>query len=324
MNAYDVVAIGELLIDFTMERVQEDGYPVMAAHPGGAVANFLAPLAKFGKRTALLSKVGKDAFGRRLIATAAALGIETSGITVTDQAFTTMAFVSRDASGEREFSFARKPGADLLLSEMDIDYEILDHASVIHFGTVCMTAEPARSVHQKVIRYAKEHGKLISFDPNLREPLWENLDEAREQILWGLQHADVVKISDSEVQFLLGVTPEQGAQHIMEKFNPKVVFVTLGKDGCYFQNKTAAGRVPGLQGLNVIDTAGAGDIFGGSAMWGLLNADSPLDELDYEQLRTITQFACVAASLSTTHLGGIYSVPEMEAIQAHLHNIRSF
>lgn len=315
---YDVIAIGELLIDFTLDRVQDDGYPVMAAHPGGSVANFLAPLAKYGRKTALLSKVGNDALGRRLAATIREAGIDAGGVILTEDAFTTLAFVTRDANGEREFSFARKPGADTLLSLEDIDLSILGQTRVLHFGTVCMTSEPARSTHYKVVDAAKQAGALITFDPNLRENLWAHLDEAKGQMLWGLSRADVVKISDNEVEFLFGCTPEEGAKRLMEQYGVKLVFVTLGKDGCHFRNRNGAGRVPGLTGLQVADTTGAGDIFGGCAVYGLLETGLKPEELSEGQMRSVASFACAAASLSTTRLGGISAVPSLEEVRAAL------
>jgi len=311
---FDVTAIGELLIDFTTERTQEDGYPVMAAHPGGAVANYLAPLAKYGKSAALVAKVGNDAFGRRLVQTIQDCGIKTDCVRLTDDFFTTLAFVTLDAHGEREFSFARKPGADTQLFFEDVDLSVIDRSVVLHFGTVCMTAEPARATHRKVVEYAKKAGKLISFDPNLRETLWDHFNEAKEQMLWGLSQADVIKISDSEVEFLFGCTPERGAREIFRLYTPKLVFVTLGKNGCYFMNRNAQGHVPGLSGIQVIDTTGAGDIFGGSAMYGILNSGKAPDELQEAELREITRFACTAASLSTTRLGGISSVPDLRSV----------
>ncbi len=314
----DVIAIGEMLIDFTLDRVQDDGYPVMAAHPGGSVSNFLAPLAKYGCKTALLTKVGNDAMGRLLAGTVRSSGIDTRGVVTTDQAFTTLAFVTRDANGEREFSFARKPGADMLLTMEDIDLSMIDETKVLHFGTVCMTDEPARSTHYQAVEYARRAGKLITFDPNLRETLWASLDDAREQMFWGFRHADVVKISDNEVEFLFGAAPEEGARILLEEYGVKLVFVTLGKDGCYFQNRLGGGHVPGLSGIHVVDTTGAGDIFGGSAVYGLLESGAKPEDLDPERLQKIARFACTAASLSTTRLGGISGVPPIEEVRRAL------
>lgn len=304
----DVVALGELLIDFTCQSVDEFGYPTMAAHPGGAPANFLAALAKFGARTALLGKVGSDAFGKLLTATLQDLGIETRGIVSGPDVFTTLAFVTLDKTGNREFSFARKPGADTCLTCDELDLSLIDEAKVFHFGTLSLTNEPARTATRQAVSYAKERDKLITYDPNLRKPLWRELDEAKGQLLWGLKQADVVKISDEEVDFLFGLSPEAGADLILNEYGAKLVFVTCGPLGCVFQNRHARGIVLGLSGLQVIDTTGAGDIFGGSAVWGLLQTGKAPEELDEQELRQITAFACASAGLSTTRFGGITSV----------------
>lgn len=314
----DVVALGELLIDFTCQSVDESGYPTMVAHPGGAPANFLASLTKLGAKTALMGKVGSDAFGKLLTATLQDLGIETRGIVSSPDVFTTLAFVTLDKTGNREFSFARKPGADTCLTFDELDLSLIDEAKVFHFGTLSLTDEPARTTTRQAVAYAKERGKLITCDPNLRKPLWKNLVDAREQLLWGLKQADVVKISDEEVDFLFGLSPEAGAERILNEFGVKLIFVTCGPSGCIFQNCRAWGEVPGLSGLQVIDTTGAGDIFGGSAVWGLLQTGKAPEELDEQELRQITAFACTSAGLSTTQPGGIFSMPSYEEIMERM------
>lgn len=308
---YDVVALGELLIDFTTIRADSDGYPTMAAHPGGAPANFLAAIAKFGGKAAMLGKVGTDTFGKLLTSTLREVGIETKGIVASDDFFTTLAFVTLDANGDREFAFARKPGADTQLRFDELEPSLLDETRVFHFGTLSLTGEPSRTTTYRAVEYAREHGKLITFDPNLRKPLWRELDEAKQQMLWGLAHADVVKISDEEVEFLFGLGVQEGAQYILEHFPVKLVFVTCGPDGCWFQNKNASGHVDSLRNIQVVDTTGAGDIFGGSAVWKLLQTGKAPEALDEAALREIVSFACTAAGLSTTKPGGISSVPDM-------------
>ena len=308
---YDVVALGELLIDFTMIHADSDGYPTMAAHPGGAPANFLAAIAKFGGKAAMLGKVGTDTFGKLLTSTLREVGIETKGIVASDDFFTTLAFVTLDANGDREFAFARKPGADTQLRFDELELSLLDETRVFHFGTLSLTGEPSRTTTYRAVEYAREHGKLITFDPNLRKPLWRELDEAKQQMLWGLAHADVVKISDEEVEFLFGLGVQEGAQYILEHFPVKLVFVTCGPDGCWFQNKNASGHVDSLRNIKVVDTTGAGDIFGGSAVWKLLQTGKAPEALDEVALREIVSFACTAAGLSTTKPGGISSVPDM-------------
>lgn len=314
----DVVALGELLIDFATVSTDADGYPTMAAHPGGAPANFLAALTKFGTKTALIGKVGSDTFGKLLLGTLEKAGIDTRGMVVTDEVFTTLAFVTFDRHGDREFTFSRKPGADTCLSFEEIDLSLIDEAKVFHFGTLSLTDEPARTATQKCVAYAKKKGKLVTYDPNLRKPLWKDLDAAREQLLWGLGQADVVKISDEEVEFLFGLTPEAGAGHILEHFGVKLVFVTCGAEDCFFKNACAEGHVPSLQGIKVVDTTGAGDIFGGSAVWKLLQIGKQPEELTEMELREIVTFACTAAGLSTTKPGGIPSIPLLEEVQKRI------
>ena len=314
----DVVALGELLIDFACLSTDSDGYPTMAAHPGGAPANFLAALSKFGAKTALLGKVGTDAFGTLLRATLEKAGIGTRGLLATDDVFTTLAFVTFDDHGDRAFSFSRKPGADTCLSFEEIDLSLIDEAKVFHFGTLSLTDEPARTATQKCVAYAKEKGLLVTYDPNLRKPLWKDLEVAREQLLWGLRQADVVKISDEEVEFLFGLGVREGAQYILDNFGVKLVFVTCGPEGCWFQNAKAQGHVPSLSGIQVIDTTGAGDIFGGSVLWKLLTYGKAPEELEEAELRKAVRFACTSAGLSTTRSGGISSVPEYEEVLKHL------
>ena len=313
-NMPDVVALGELLIDFTNVSADPEGYPTMAAHPGGAPANFLAALTKFGVKTALLGKVGNDTFGKLLAGTLQKAGIETRGLVMADDVFTTLAFVTLDETGNREFAFARKPGADTKLSFAEIDLSLIDSAKVFHFGTLSLTDEPARSATCKAVAYAKEKGKLITYDPNLRKPLWNDLEEAKRQLIWGLSQADVVKISDEEVEFLFGLGVEEGAAYIMEQFGVKLVFVTCGAEGCFFRNKNGSGHVPSLSGIRVVDTTGAGDIFGGSALSQILRFGVAPEKLTRRELEAVTHFACTAAGLSTTKPGGISSVPEYNEV----------
>lgn len=315
---YDVTALGELLIDFACVSTDSEGYPTMAAHPGGAPANFLAAVNKFGGSTALIGKIGTDTFGKLLLKTLEKSGIATSGIVSADDVFTTLAFVTFDDTGDREFAFSRKPGADTRLSFDEVDLNLIDAARVFHFGTLSLTDEPARETTKKAIEYAKAKGKLITYDPNLRRPLWSDLAQAKAQMLWGMSKADVVKISDDEVEFLFGLSPELGAANILNNFDVKLVFVTCGAEGCFYANKNAQGFVPALKGLKVIDTCGAGDIFGGSAVWKMLEMKASPEELSDAQLKEIVRFACTAAGLSTERSGGISSIPELSQVREYL------
>ena len=313
---YDVVALGELLIDFAPVSTDESGYPTIKAQPGGAPGNFLAALQKYGCSTALIGKVGADSFGKLLLGTMTEKGISTQGIITDPTVFTTLAFVTLDATGNREFSFARKPGADTCLTAEEVPYDLLDGCSVFHFGTLSLTSEPARTATRKAVAYAKEHGKLISFDPNLRKPLWPNDEAAKEQMEWGLHQSDIVKISDEEIEFLWGLSPEEGAQKLLNEYGVRLVYATLGPKGCHFANRNGCGEVASPAGIHVVDTTGAGDIFGGSAMSRFLRLAKAPEELTVEEMRAVTRFACCAASLSTQTHGGINSVPEETAVEA--------
>ena len=218
-----------------------------------------------------------------------------------------------DETGDRSFSFARKPGADTQLSWEEVDKTLIDEAKVFHFGTLSLTDEPARTATQKAVAYAKEQGKLITCDPNLRKPLWPSEEEAKEQILWSLTQADVVKISDEEVEFLWNCTPEEGADKLLTEFGVSLAMVTLGPDGCLLKTKNAVCRVPGPK-VSPIDTTGAGDIFGGSAVSRLLELEKTVAELTDEDLAYIGRFAVTAASLSTEFSGGIPSIQSEETV----------
>lgn len=315
----DVVALGELLIDFASVGADPDGYPTMKANPGGAPGNFLAALNACGAKTAFLGKVGTDAFGQLLLATLRRAGIETRGIVADDAVFTTLAFVTFDASGDRSFSFARKPGADTRLCWEEVNVELIDEAKVFHFGTLSLTDEPVRTATRRAVAYAKGKGKRITFDPNLRKPLWDSEARAREEILWGLSQADVVKISDDEVDFLWGCTPEEGAERLLRDYGVALAMVTLGPKGCLLRNRAAAVTAKSPK-VSPIDTTGAGDIFGGSAVARLLELGKAPEDLGAAELSYIADYAATAASLSTEASGGIPSIPPKARVLEYLKN----
>lgn len=315
---YDVTAIGELLIDFASLETDGAGYPTMKANPGGAPGNFLAALSAYGSKTAFLGKVGDDAFGKLLLKTMAEAGIETRGIVTDASVFTTLAFVTFTREGDRSFSFARKPGADTRLLFEELDLSLIDEAKVFHFGTLSLTDEPARTTTKRAVAYAREKGKIITFDPNLRPPLWRSKEEAREQILWGLSQADVVKISDEEVEFLWGISDErEAADKLINEYGVKLAMITLGPKGAFLANQNG-GALAKCPPVNPVDTTGAGDIFGGSAISGLLKTGKAPDKLEIRELAQIAGFASAAASLSTQKTGGIPSIPPEEEVLAVL------
>ena len=268
---YDVVALGELLIDFTTQSIDSDGYPTMAAHPGGAPANFLAAIAKFGGKVGMLGKVGTDTFGKLLTNTLRGAGIETKGLVAADDVFTTLAFVTLDENGDREFAFARKPGADTQLTFDELDLSLIDETRVFHFGTLSLTDEPARTTTYRAVEYAKTHGKLVTYDPNLRKPLWRSLDEAKEQMLWGLRQADVVKISDEEAPRVAGcltgcpaADPGGLCRELLDRReNLEMVILTEGAEGSrvFTRNRISAYVIPRGERVRPVDTVGAGDSF---------------------------------------------------------------
>ncbi len=311
---YDVVALGELLIDFAPQAVNESGYPVLSANPGGAPGNFLAALNRYGCTTAMIGKVGDDRFGHLLIGTLRRAGIETKGILADANRFTTLAFVTLDESGNRDFSFARKPGADTCLTPEEIDESLIADARVFHFGTLSLTDEPAASATRKAVAVAKARGLLISLDPNLRKPLWKSEEEAKSAMEWSLRQADIVKISDEEIAFLWGLSPEEGAQRLLSEYGVSLVYATLGPKGCHAAAASCSVTVSSPSGIQVVDTTGAGDIFGGSAMSRFLQLRKAPSDLTEEELSGIVRFACTAASLSTQKHGGITSVPAPEDV----------
>jgi len=316
---YDVIALGELLIDFAPVGKDEGGYPVLAAKPGGAPPNFLAALAKYGAKTAIYAKVGVDAFGKLLVQTLKDIGVETSGIIEDDSVFTTLAFVTLDDSGERSFSFARKPGADTCLKFEELDLSLIDKSKCFHFGTLSLTNEPAKEATQKAITYAKNAGKLITFDPNLRESLWDDLEEAKTQILWGLKQADIVKISDDEVKFLWGCNEQDGADKLLNEYDVKLAMVTSGSEGALLKNKNGF-AFSSCPEVDQVDTTGAGDIFGGSAVAKILKSGKAPQDLEPDDLSEIVSFAVTAASLSTQKFGGIPSVPDESEVLARIND----
>ena len=313
----DVVALGELLIDFAPHSTNESGYPVLSANPGGAPGNFLAALNRYGCSVAMIGKVGEDMFGHLLINTLKEAGIATEGILLDPDQFTTMAFVSLDKTGNRDFSFARKPGADTCLTpaEVNIRRDLIRSARVFHFGTLSLTDEPAASATRRALELAKEAGCLVSLDPNLRKPLWKSEKAAKEAMEWSLRQADIVKISDEEIDYLWGLKPEDGARKLLNEYGVSLIYATLGPKGCHTVNRKHAVTVASPSGIRVVDTTGAGDIFGGSAMSRFLKTGKAPEELTEKDLEAITRFACTAASLSTQKQGGITSVPDEQEVE---------
>ena len=321
MNAgFDVVALGELLIDFTQNGLSEQGNPIFEANPGGAPCNVLAMLGKLGHTTAFIGKVGADGFGTQLCRVAAEAGINVDGLLTDREVHTTLAFVQTLPGGDRDFSFYRNPGADMMLREEELPEKTLRNCRIFHFGTLSMTHPGVRAATKKAVAAAREAGALISFDPNLREPLWNSLEDAREQMAWGMGQCDILKISDNEVEFFTGETDyDKGAAKLLEEYpDLKLVNITAGADGSY---SYCCGRrvfVPSFRLGGTIETTGAGDTFCASVLHDVLLHG--LEERSEESLRAMLRFANAAAYLVTTRRGAIRSMPEPDEIEKILIN----
>ena len=309
---FDVIAMGELLIDFTMNGQSEQGNNLFEACPGGAPCNVLAMLNKLGKKTAFLGKVGKDQFGALLKDTLDEAGIDTSNLMMDQDVNTTLAFVHTFPDGDREFSFYRNPGADMMLTKNEVDAEFLKKTRLFHFGTLSMTHEGVRNATKKALDIAKENGLLISFDPNLRPPLWSSLELAKEQMEYGFKFCDILKISDNEIQFVSGKEDyDEGIKYLQEKYNIPLILLTMGKDGSRAYYKGMRVERSGFA-MKTIETTGAGDTFCGSSLNYIL--EHGLDNLTEEQLGEMLTFANAAAAVITTRKGAIRAMPEKQEV----------
>lgn len=315
MGNYDVTAIGELLIDFTENGRSVQGNPMFEANPGGAPCNVLAMLAKLGHKTAFIGKVGKDFFGEQLREAITEVGIDASYLCMDDKVPTTLAFVHTAPDGDRSFSFYRNPGADMMLGEEEIPKEVIRKSKILHFGTLSMTHEKVRNATKKAIRIAENAGILISFDPNLREPLWDSMEDAKEQVLYGLSHCHVLKISDNEIQWLTGRTDyTEGVEWIQERYQIPLILVSMGKEGSRaYYNGMMVEAAPFLQ-ENTIETTGAGDTFFGCVLHFI--CEYGVENLTEEKLREMLRFANAAAALITTRKGALRVMPEREEIES--------
>ena len=311
----DVVALGELLIDFTENGVSSQGNPLFEANPGGAPCNVLAMLTKLGHQTAFIGKVGNDFFGTQLEDAIREVGINATGLRKDDNVHTTLALVHTYPDGDRDFSFYRNPGADMMLTEEEIPEELIRETRIFHFGTLSMTHEKVRNATKKAIAVAKQSGAIISFDPNIREPLWNSLDDAREQVLYGLKQCDILKISDNEIQWLTGKEDyTEGVKWIKAQYNIPLILVSMGKEGsrAYYQDKIVE-KTPFIN-KNTIETTGAGDTFCACVLHYI--CEHGLEQLTEENLKEMLTYANAAASIITTRKGALRVMPQPAEIEA--------
>lgn len=314
MKKYDVTALGELLIDFTENGKSVQGNPLFEANPGGAPCNVLAMLSKLGHKTAFVGKVGKDFFGQQLKEAITEAGIDAEYLCMDKEIHTTLALVHTFPDGDRDFSFYREPGADMMLTESEVPEGLLKDTKLFHFGTLSMTHEGVRRATKKAIQIAEEAGAMISFDPNLRPPLWKSMEEAREQVLYGMSHCQILKISDNEIQWLTGKEDyTEGVNWIRERYQIPLILVSMGKEGSRAYYKESMVEVSPFLQENTIETTGAGDTFCGCVLHYICGHG--LENLTEDGLKEMLIFANGAASLITTRKGALRVMPEKEEIE---------
>lgn len=310
---YDVTALGELLIDLTQNAMSEQGNPILEANPGGAPCNVLALLSKMGHKTAFIGKVGKDGFGQQLTDGLVETGISTEGLLYDPEVHTTLAVVHTHADGDRDFSFYRNPGADMMLRKEEVKDDVIRNSRIFHFGSLSMTDEPIRTAHLHALEVAEQAGVLRSFDPNLRPPLWKDLETARENILLLMSHCDILKISDNEIQWLSGKEDyDEGIAWLRARYDIPLIFLTLGKDGSRAYCSDVRTQQAGFK-RNTIETTGAGDTFFGSVLHHVLTLGwRPYTK---EELDEMLRFANAAAAIITTRRGALRVMPAKHEIE---------
>lgn len=313
MPKFDVCALGELLIDFTENGISQQGNPIMEANPGGAPCNVLAMLNKLGYKTAFIGKVGKDIFGRQLKNLVSEIGINITGLAEDKVVNTTLAFVHTLEGGDREFSFYRNPGADMMLNESDVKPEIIENSRIFHYGSLSMTNAVCEAATKKAIDIAEKAGCILSFDPNLRENLWDSLDTAMEKIEYGLNHCNILKISDNEIQWLTGEMDfDKAIASLREKYNIPLILLSLGKNGSRAYSKTGYAFAP-ITPAETIETTGAGDTFCGCILSKIL--EYGMKDFSDDELKEMLVFANTAAAIVTARKGALKVMPEREEIE---------
>ena len=315
MKKYDVVALGELLIDLTQNGISQQGNPMLEANPGGAPCNVLALLSKLGHSTGFIGKVGCDGFGEQLCRAIQEVGIDHQGLCWDEYVHTTLAVVHTKPDGDRDFSFYRNPGADMSLTARELKEDMIRSCKIFHFGTLSMTDEPVRSATYQAIRVAEEAGCLRSFDPNLRPPLWVSLDLARDQTLYGMAHCDILKISDNEIQWLTGEEDyDKGIDWIRRRFpNIQLILLSMGREGSRGYCGKVRVEVPAVTNVKAIETTGAGDTFFAGVLHHVLQWE--LRPYTEEELGKMLSFANAAAAIVTTRKGALRVMPEEAEIR---------
>jgi len=314
---FDITVFGEILIDFTPAGTSSQGNICFERNPGGAPANVAVCVARLGGKSAFIGKVGEDMFGQFLSKVLEDNKVDVSGLRFSKEKNTTLAFVQLDEKGDRSFSFYRDPGADTTLEPSEINYELIKNSKVFHFGSLSLTDEPARSATHAALKYAKENGCTISYDPNLRPPLWGSMEQAKEQILSVMGYCDILKISEEEMEFLTGEKVlDKGTGVLYDKFGMSLILVTRGEEGSYYRFGGLTGNKPTFNELKPVDTTGAGDSFLGGFIYSMLSKGlNHPGKLDVGQLEDILVFSNAAASLCVTRKGAIPAMPDLESVK---------
>ena len=314
---YDITALGEILIDFTMQGRNAQGQRVFAQNAGGAPANVAAAMAKLGANTAFIGKAGNDMHGQFLKETLNKVGIDSSGLTLSNEYFTTLAFVDINDNGEREFSFARNHGADKMLEIGDIPTELIANSRILHIGSISLTDDPCRSATMFAVESAKKSGCIISYDPNYRASLWKSEDSAKKQMREMIGSVDVMKISDEETALLTdNENHERAAEHLIAK-GVKIAVVTLGKTGAYVRTQNGGEVVKGFKN-KALDATGAGDAFWGGFLYCLARSGKSPTEVSLTEAVRFTDFGNAVASVCVENYGAIPAMPSMEQVQDKL------
>lgn len=310
----DVVALGELLIDFTGSGKSVQGNPLLEANPGGAPCNVLAMLTRLGKKTDFIGKVGDDMFGRQLVEAIKEVGIGTNGVRIDKEVNTTLAFVHTKEDGDREFSFYRNPGADMMLDKSELNNALLENCKIFHFGSLSMTHEKCCQATEEALEYAMSKGALISFDPNLREPLWKSLDDARDKISYGMERCDILKISDNEIVWFTGKEEyEEGIAYIQDKYHIPLILLSMGKEGSRAYCGSVKAEAPAFVQEQTVETTGAGDTFCACVLNYIL--ENGWKKYSEEELKEMLLFANAAASIITTRKGALRVMPSREEVE---------
>lgn len=314
---YDVAALGELLIDFTDAGFSANGMRLFEQNPGGAPANVLTALSRLGMKTAFIGKVGDDLNGRFLEGILKKEKIDTSSLVIDKNYFTTLAFVSLSEGGERNFSFARKPGADIMLNRDEVRYDVIRNSKIFHIGSLSLTDEPSRTATLCALEAAKESGCIVSYDPNYRAPLWRSEQQAREGIRSVLPYVDVMKLSEEEAGFATPENDPQAAGRFLIEHGVKAAFITLGKNGAYAFNREGCAYQPPVAG-HAVDTNGAGDCFCSGVLFCIRRENRKVEEISLASLSGFARFGNAAASLCIEKRGAIPSMPTLEEVERRL------